>query len=123
MISASANIGYTPPMYSYGMPQGNLGNSGGTSMIASDGTLSLPGVAQAVTRNLQNQAQQINQLQQQGASATNSQGNGQSAGGQGSATMLTMQAKVGEYTTALQQGTSIMSGLSDTHKSVAQNTK
>lgn len=135
MYTTAANLGYTPAMYGYGMP---VIGQGGASMIAPDGTLSLAGVAQAVTRNLQGQAQQINQLQQQSSAASNggpgtagaqgggntgnNGGNGQ-AGGTGSATMLAMQAKVGEYTASLQQGTSIMSGLADAHKSVAQNTK
>jgi hypothetical protein len=34
-----------------------------------------------------------------------------------------MQKAVGEYTTMLQQGTSMINGVSDTHKAVAQNTK
>lgn len=139
MISAAANIGYTPSMYGYGLPQGN---AGGTSVIASDGTLSTTGLAQAATDNLRNQAQNISQLQQQGASTTNGQGAGQGGGGQttagqsnagtsnagtsngqGSGTMLAMQAAVGEYTTSLQEATSMMSSLNDTNRAVAQNTK
>ncbi|MDR5801973.1 hypothetical protein P9250_12000 [Caballeronia sp. LP006] len=119
----AANIGYTPAMFGYGM-----GGAQGGSMIAPDGTLSLGSVADAVKRNLQQQAQSINQSEQD-ASAQSAQGgqNGQGgqggAGGVGSASMLDMQKKVGEYTSSLQQGTSILSSLAETHKSVAQNTK
>ncbi|WP_322094055.1 hypothetical protein [Paraburkholderia bannensis] len=128
----AANFGYTPNAYGNGMPMPNRGSA---NMIASDGTLSLAGVADAVTRILQRQAQQVNQLQQQndptlsgggsgGAQGQGQgQGGGQGAGGVGSASMLALQKATSEYTTALQQGTSIMSGLADTHKAVAQNTK
>jgi hypothetical protein len=115
----TANFGYAPGFA--GFNQG-----GGGSMVAADGTLSLAGVSEAVKRVLQGQAQQINQLQQQGGAQTNGDAQGQQGGGgggQGSGTMLTMQARVGEYTAALQQGTSMMSSLADTHRSVAQNTK
>ncbi|HKU00316.1 MAG TPA: hypothetical protein VJS30_27850 [Paraburkholderia sp.] len=121
----AANLGYTPGMFGYGT---NGNNRGQPNMIAADGTLSLAGVADAVTRVLQKQAQQVNQLQQQndptgGGGGAGGGGAGGGAGGVGSASMLALQKATSEYTTALQQGTSIMSGLSDTHKSVAQNTK
>ncbi|SAK67552.1 hypothetical protein AWB77_02628 [Caballeronia fortuita] len=114
------NVGFTPAMYGYG---GQMYNPGGVSMIAADGTLSLASVSEAVKRVLQGQAQQINQLQQAGAQEGQGGQGGQGGGGVGSATMLSMQAKVGEYTASLQQGTSMMSSLAETHKSVAQNTK
>lgn len=115
----ATSFGYTPAFQGYGSSP----NNGQASVIAPDGTLSLASVARAVQRVLQNQAQNINQLQQQQQQAGGDGQGAQGAGGQGSATMLQMQAKVGEYTTSLQQGSSIMSGLSDTHKSIAQATK
>lgn len=103
----------------------------GPSMIAADGTLSLGDLAAAITKALQKKTQEINSINEQqtqqngdgGGAGQTGGGGGAQGGGVGSATMLQMQKAVSEYTTMLQQGTSMMTGVGDTHKAVAQNTK
>ncbi|MDR5836723.1 hypothetical protein [Caballeronia sp. LZ034LL] len=111
-----------------------------SSLVAPDGTLSMSAVTEAGTNLLRRKTQEINALYQKqsqsdtgGGGGTGGAGGGAQTGGQtggqgntsgvGSAEMLFMQKSVSEYNTMYQQLTSILNGLGDVNKAVANNTK